>query len=194
MNGFDSARGVETQGNSIILPYLKELSDGRLVLTDKGTLSKWLQKCLGDAVVNIRDRVYAVELKHEAKHTKNLFIEIWSNRNLEDRASHAERGQTTGWLMHLKSDLLLYYFLDKDFLYSIDLFELKRWIFGHGDSFGRWGTGSLRHALQRRYSQRNDTIGLLVPCKLLWEELPVGAFRWTRVKQYELLESGRAAA
>lgn len=186
MNAFESARGVEAQANAVLLPYLQEVSSGRLVLTNKGTLAKWLQESVGDALLMRDERLYAVELKAERKHTGNLFLETWSNRNLESRASHAERGQTPGWLMKIRADLLLYYFIDADMLYSLDVLSLKRWVFGHGDGTGMWGSGRLRERRQGQYAQMNDTWGVLAPVAQLNDELPPGAMRFTKVRQREL--------
>lgn len=184
MSAFNTARGVEAEGNLILLPYLQEQSDGGLVLTSKGTLARWLQESVGDVLLNREERLFAVELKCERRHTGNLFLEVWSNRNLEDRASHAERGQNPGWMLKLRADLLLYYFIDADLLYSIDLFSLKRWFFGEGsENAGVWGDGSLRTIRQKKHEQLNDTWGVLVPLERLQAELPRKAMKWTSVRQ-----------
>lgn len=188
MNAFDSACGVETQANAILLPYLHEISDGRMVLTNKGTLAKWLQESAGDLLTMHEDRMFAIELKAERKHTGNLFLEVWSNRNLESRASHAERGQTPGWMMKTRADLLLYYFLDVDVLYSLDVLSLKRWMFGYRDDIGAWGSGKLNLRKQGKYNQLNDTWGVLAPVSQLRAELPVKALRQTNVRQRALAE------
>lgn len=189
MNAFDSARGIESQSMALLLPYLNEVSDGRLVLTSKGTLARWLQESVGDAMLMKGDVTYAVEIKAEQKHTGNVFLETWSNRNLEHKPGHASHGQSVGWLMKIRADLLLYYFIDKDVLYSFDVFELKRWMFGKGDSLGAWGSGRYRELCQRRYAQMNDTWGLLAPLRVLHDEMPKGAMAWTKVHQRELREA-----
>lgn len=189
MSGFARASKVEAEGNAILLPYLNELSDGRLVVTNKGVLAKWLQECVGDVLMMNGDEVQAVEIKTEREHTGNLFLETFSNRNLESRASHAERGQNPGWMFKIKSDLLLYYFLDRDWLYTLDVFELKRWFFGSGDKAGAFGSGAYREKRQGRFVQMNDTWGLCVPLRILRDELPKGAMRWTKVRQRTLAEA-----
>lgn len=189
MNAFDSARGVEARAMTVLLPYLQEVSEGRLVLTSKGTLARWLQESVGDALLMTGDEVKAVELKAEQKSTGNVFLETWSNRNLERRADHAERGQNPGWLTKIRADLLLYYFIDRDWLYSFDVFELKRWFYGQGDGSGVWGSGRFRERCQRRYTQANDTWGVVVPLRTLHEELPPGAMRYTRVMQRQFAEA-----
>jgi len=187
MNAFDAARGIEAQAMTLLFPYLQEESGGRLVLTSKGTLSKWLQESVGDALLMRGDVMEAVELKAEQRHTGNVFLETWSNRNLERREDHACRGQNPGWLMKVRADLLLYYFIDKDVLYSFDVFELKRWFFGQGEGTGVWGSGRFQERCQRRYTQRNDTWGVIVPLRTLHDEMADGAMRWTKVRQRQLL-------
>lgn len=188
MNAFDSARGVEAQGMAVLLPYLQEMSDGRVVVTSKGTLAKWLQESVGDVVLMDGEEFRAVEIKVERKKTGNVFLETWSNRNLERKADHANRGQTPGWTMKIRSDLLFYYFLDSDWLFSFDVFELKRWLFGNGEVLGAWGSGRYRELCQRRYTQMNDTWGLLAPIADLARDMPKGSISWTKVRQRVLVE------
>ena len=113
MSGWTDAKIVETKALSILLPYLDRRADnGRLILTSKGTLSKRLQETVGDAILNDVDgMMWTIELKAEEKHTGNLFLETWSNKNLDNKLSHAERGSNPGWLQKLSADLLLYYFI-----------------------------------------------------------------------------------
>ncbi len=77
--------------------------------------------------------MWAVEIKIEQAWTGNLFLETWSKRNLEDKASHAELGSAPGWLLKTRADLLLYYFLDTDDLVTLPVFRLKQWAFGSGE-------------------------------------------------------------
>jgi hypothetical protein len=185
MNAFARGREIEAAGNVILLPYLRERADGALVLTNKGTLAKWLQESVGDVLMNVEERLFAVELKCEQAFTGNLFLEVWSNRNLERRESHAERGQNPGWMFKSRADLLLTYFLDVDRLYSVDLFVLKQWFFGHGDSMG--AIHRPHFAPKRtRSDQLNDTFGSCVPIELLCRELPARAIKQTSVRQREI--------
>lgn len=185
MNGFESARTVEAKGFVILRPYLEEHASGGLVVTSKGTLAKHLQLIVGDVLFNDRhERLWAVELKIEQRYTGNLFIETWSNRNTESRASHAERGCNRGWLDHCRADLILYYFIDTDDLFVIDLFKLKQWAFGTGEN------GPNIHRFpekkQMRYDQKNDTWGRLIHKDVLVGALGVG-FKHCRVRQLSLL-------
>lgn len=158
MNAFARASSIETQGRSILEPFLLEKAGGRFVLFDKGPLAKALQETSGDGVFSIAgDREYFVELKIEREYTGNLFLETWSNRNLESRDNHARIGSNPGWLYKQVADLLLYYFLDADRLYCFDLFKLKRWAFRDRRLF------SYPEKKQGRYDQLNDTWGRIVP-------------------------------
>jgi len=185
MRAFQASQSIEQRGNRILLPYLLEKSDG-LVLTNKGTLAKWLQESVGDVLLNLHERLYAVELKCEQKATGNLFLEVWSNRNLECRSSHAYRGQTPGWMFKSRADQLLTYFLDTDQLYSVDLFDLKQWFFGSGKKAG--AIHSQQFLPRRtRCDQLNDTWGSCVPIEVLRRELRLGALKETQVLQRSLL-------
>lgn len=184
-NAYDDARTVEARGMQVLLPYLKERSDG-LVLTGGGTLGRWLQHNAGDALFMQAGRTYSVEVKVEARHTGNAFLEHFSNRNLEDRQNHGDHGTRTGWLHALRADVLMCYYLDADWLYVLDLFEVKRWAFGHGETPGHLHL--YPQVPQRKRVQRNDTWGHLVPFATLKAELPAGCVARTRVVQREMFE------
>jgi hypothetical protein len=118
------------------------------------------------------DTVWSIEIKVEQFWTGNLFLETWSNRNLDDKASHAERGSRPGWMVSTRADLLASYFLDTDDLVVVPLFRLKRWAFGSGEEGGIYAWPEKRQA---RYAQANDTWGRCVPVEVLERE--VGAKR-----------------
>ncbi len=189
MNAFDKASQVEARGMQILRPHLSEISGGRYVLTAKGTLARHLQLIAGDALINTPDdKMWGVEIKVESRFTGNLYLETWSNRNLSDKESHADRGMNPGWLIHCRADVLLYYFLDTDDLFTINLFRLKRWAFGFWD-----GTHSVpgriydfEELVQRKHAQKNETCGRIVPISRLKAELG-GAMRQCKVRQVELL-------
>lgn len=165
---------------SVLLPYLSERSSG-LVITSKGRLARYLQLEVGDVLFNTPDeKLWAAEIKAEERWTGNLFLETWSNRNFSDRDSHAERGSNRGWMDHCRADLLLYYFLDADWLYTVDLFRLKQWAFGFGGQDGH--IYDYPERAQSKYGQRNETCGRLVPIEDLARALGTG-FRRCRVKQ-----------
>lgn len=182
MNGFAQAQMVEARAMTILLPYLEERADdGRLVVCNKGPLARFLQETAGDVIFNCRDRLYTVEIKAERKHTGRLFLETWSNRNLDCRNSHADRGCNPGWLYKIRADLLMYYFLDTDDLYTFDLFALKQWAFGGGDS--RAHIHQHIEACQGRYEQANDTWGRVVNIDVLHKQV---GFKHCKVQQLSL--------
>jgi len=184
VNGWNKARAVEARGLAVLLPYLSEKSDGRLVVTSKGRLARYLQLEVGDVIFNSRDdAVWTAEIKVEEKHTGNLFLETWSNRNFASARSHAEHGSNVGWLFHTRADLLLYYFLDTDDLYTVDLFLLKRWAFGAGDRRGRIYT--FPEIPQTKNNQMNETCGRIVDVRVLADVLGQG-LRHCRVRQLSL--------
>ena len=180
-DGFQRAQGVERQAWHALEPFLKERSDGRFVLCNKGPMARHLQQVTGDAIFNADDRMWSVEIKAEKKHTGNLFLETWSNRNLEDRNSHASRGMNPGWMCKIRADLLWYYFLDVDKLYIFDFFKLKRWAYGCGDKKPR--LFDFPEKRQEAYDQLNDTLGRVVPIDTLSEEI---GFRLVRPRQIPL--------
>lgn len=183
MNAFESACGIEAQGRALILPYLEARGDA-LVLTSKGPLARWMQEELGDLVLVRRGQTLVVELKIERHHTGNLFLEIFSNRNTEDRNSWARLGHSMGWLCKCRADWLFYYFLDADVLYMVDLFQLSRWAFGHAGAPAR--VFRFQEVEQRAYAQRNHTTGSIVSVRALQRELPRGALLMTTIQQLQL--------
>lgn len=164
MSAFTSARMIEAKGLAILEPFIREHAyNGQVVWTTRGDLSKSIQESMGDVLFNTdKDKIWAVEIKIEQEHTGNLFIETWSNKNLNNEQSHADRGCNPGWLYKLRADLLMYYFLDTDDLYVIDVYPLKRWAFCGGPD-GGGNIWAYREVPQGRYSQANDTWGRLVP-------------------------------
>lgn len=183
MNAFNSARGVEARSLALLSPFLEEAGNN-WVLTEKGKLGRYLQEVAGDLLLNDRHgRLWCVELKAEERHTGNLFLETWSNRNLKDSRSHADRGSNPGWIYKSRADLLFYHFLDKDTLYVLNLFHLKQWAFcahseKRGERAGRipaeWMAGRMGDfpiRLQSKYDQLNDTWGHVVPVAVLAAEM-----------------------
>jgi hypothetical protein len=184
MNAFDAANEVEARARARLLPFIEQRADeGRYVLTNKGRLAPLLQEIVGDVIMNSDGNVVSIEMKAEERHTKNLFIETWSNRNLENDSSYAIRGSNLGWIYKTRADLIFYYFLDIDVLYVIPTLSLKRWAFGWGETAARLYEFDERK--QRRFNQLNDTWGRVVPVKTLFEEMAVKP-KWFRVAQLEL--------
>lgn len=192
MNAFDLARGVEAQAMVRLLPFVEERAQsGRYVVTDKGRLAPFLQEIVGDVIFNDKqDRMWSIEIKAERRFTGNLFLETWSNRNLENPDSHARRGSNVGWLAKLQADLLFYYFLDVDRLFIGQVFALKRWAFGHGKVEGR--LYDYKEVTQAKYAQLNDTVGRLVSIADLCREM-APAPKLYSVSQLDLFPEGEAA-
>jgi hypothetical protein len=166
MNAFTTASLVEQRGLAILLPYLEERAfKGRIVSTARGTLARTLQQDFGGYLLNTDDRtVWAVEIKIEQVWTGDLFLETWSNRNLESKVTHAKLGSTPGWLIKTRADMLLCYFLDTVDLVTVPVFRLKQWAFGSGEEGGIYRFLEKR---QGRYAQANDSWGRCVPVDVL---------------------------
>jgi hypothetical protein len=64
-------------------------------------------------------------------------LEVWSNKNLDDRGSDIERGSTPGWLITCRADVLGFHFIDADTLLFLPLFRLQQWAFGIAYAPGR---------------------------------------------------------
>lgn len=181
MNSFEEASGVETEGIVQLWPYLESIShDGKFILTSNGTLARRFQLQYGDAILaGENDSFWAIEIKIEHKHTGNLFLETFSNRNLDNREDHAQYGVSIGWLYKLVADRLLYYFIDTGDLYNIDIFQLKHWAFSKGRIY------KFSEVPQRKYEQKNDTWGRLVPVEVLERELTANrAFMHIRLPKH----------
>lgn len=176
-------------------PFLRDLH-GRYVLTNKGKLARHLQESCGDLLFNDRDgRIWGVECKAEETYYGNLFLETWSNRNLRNAHSHADRGSNPGWLLKTRADLLFYHILERDELWIIHMLSLKRWAFVMRSEHrsprasgcapermaGRVWDFPIRE--QRKRRQRNDTWGRCVPIEVLKDELPVSPHRESSVEQ-----------
>lgn len=105
-----------------------------------------------------------VELKAEAKHTGNLFIETWSDI----------RNGVHGWLYHYSDAArLAYAFNDQHRLYTCRIGELRRWAHS-ATSEATIRIDSFRQVEQSKYQQRNVTVGRLVPVDVFLTEV-VGA-------------------
>ena len=161
-NGFIEASAVGKSGVLDLLPLVEYHSyQGRFVLTDKGNISAFLQKTIGDIAFNCKNQmVWGIEVKTERKSTGNFFLELWSNRSR----------QTQGWMHTLTTDFLWYYFLDSKILHSIYFKKLQEWAFVNG----RIERFPLRK--QNSYRQLNDTWGALVPITVIENEIGLKKF------------------
>jgi len=178
VNAFKDAMQVELAGKDDLLGFLNaQACSGRVVITDKGPMSAFLQKTVGDAVMNDRNmNVWGVEFKIEQAFTGNLFLETWSNLSR----------RTPGWMVNLNTDIVLYYFLDTGVMYSMGFRKLADWAFGKSDNYrngervANCSPGRIYEfpeRKQRRRNQPNDTWGRLVPVVVLEREIGAAMYR-----------------
>lgn len=163
MNAFKDASKVEKRSMDILMPMLEPRYDGRLVLTNKGRLSREVQEKYGDIFVqHATHGLQSIEVKAEEQNEYgNFYIEEWSNRKWFNR----------GWLDKLDCDLLLYHFLREDDLYVLNFANLKRWAYQPFGERGRSRIESFRCAQQAKRTQLNDTWGACVPIAVLEKEV-----------------------
>ena len=154
MNAFDQTQRVEQRSMEILRPFIEQRAfNGQYVVTSKGPLARDLQITAGDVLYNSdKDTVFSIEIKAEESNKHgNFFLETWSNR----------KWYTPGWMITLKTDLLLYHFLKDDLLYRIPFQKLKRWAFHDRRIY------NYPERQQSKYSQPNDTWGRCVPIEKL---------------------------
>jgi hypothetical protein len=170
-NAFQRSCLVEQRGMATLLPFLETRAwRGQIIQVAKGPLARHFQKSFGDLLIATGPGAVAtVEVKAERRWTGNLFLELWSNKNLDDRASHIERGSTPGWLVTCRADVIGFHFLDVDTALFLPLFRLQQWAFGVDDRAAR--VFDFPERRQRRYVQRNDTWGRIVPIEVLAREI-----------------------
>jgi hypothetical protein len=151
MSAFDDAKRVEADGLVPVLSYLRSIAfNGQVVQTDKGSLAFELQTMAGDVLFNdSKGNCVSVELKFEQRYTGNFFFEIWSNLD--------PLYPKVGWTKTLRSDKILYFFLDTYDLYIIDRPKLYTWLYIDGKE------RLYKTVQQSKYSQLNKTVGLIVP-------------------------------
>lgn len=166
---------VERRGMSVLLPHLETRAwRGRVLNVATGPLARTFQRRFGDLLVaTSANAVSSVEVKTERRWTGNAFLEVWSNKNLNDRGNHIERGSTPGWLVTCRADVLALHFLDLDQVMFLPLFRLQQWAFGAGGRKARIYDFPERQ--QRAYAQLNDSWGRVVPLDVIAAE--VGAKR-----------------
>lgn len=178
MDGYGHCQYVEALAIERLKPFLRRHTsiNGQFTVIEKGPLARALQETIGDFIVNHRrdGRMRSIELKAEEKTSENLFLEMWSNHNFEDRDSRARHAPNPGWFMKSSADVLWYYFLDSGQLVVCDLMMLQRWAFGFANDKGTMiekeniysqigSTIIYPHVIQRKNGQMNRTTGRLVP-------------------------------
>jgi len=167
---FYDCRRIEALGLKMAERFL-ERHGADYILVEGGQTAKFLQQIAGDIIARMpkNRRFWAIEVKTERENRwGNIFIEWFSNRNLEDRNSHGCRGTSMGWFAELRSDLLWYQFLDSQEIHIFDLFALQRWALWTPPE-----DREQRHPRIFQYNlkpegitnQKNDTWGFCVPQK-----------------------------
>jgi len=170
-SAFDETRKVEAEALKELIPFLRERAfEGRFVVTDKGNLSRILQKTVGDVLFNCqKHKVWAVEIKSEVENKwNNFFLEIWSNL----------KRFTPGWMLTLQADILMYYFQKEKELYVMSLPKLKEWAFINTSKNGERGRiWDFPEKQQSKYVQLNDTWGRCVPIPIIAEEVGFSLYK-----------------
>jgi hypothetical protein len=182
MSSYDQCNSVAARSLALLIPFLDEFQ-GRWVVTDKGRLAPYLQSIVGDLIFNnSNNRLYTVELKADDTDRRNVFIETWSNRNLDD-VRNRDVGRKPGWFLTLSADLLFYHFVKQDRLVTFNLPALQRW--GFCQESRNWSEPNdqnertrlngrifdFRETRQKQWDQKNDTWGRPVPVATLIREV-----------------------
>lgn len=148
---------VERYAASWVFPYLQsQMPDGYVVSPVPENIHA--QHRYGDKWLTSSKHQHAieVELKAEAKHTGNLFIETWSD----------VRNGVHGWLYHYADHArLAYAFNDNHSLYTCSMGEFRRWAHSEGLN-GSIRLYDFREVEQSKYEQTNITVGRLVPVEI----------------------------
>jgi hypothetical protein len=158
MNSREMTEAVERAGIKILAPYFREQESANGVKTfwldGGGPIADLLQRQKGDMLFQFEDHSsYSIELKHEERHTGNIFLETYSWK---------KRG-VPGWLWTTKADLLGFHFINAGLFY---LSQTKRIVeFAESDLFEIF-----RERPQGKYPQPNDTWGRCVPVRVLKKE------------------------
>jgi hypothetical protein len=153
---------VERYAASWVFPFLQsQLPDGYVVKPVPQSIE--MQHRYGDKWLTSAKHLEAIEaeLKAEEKHTGNLFVETWS----DIRNGHH------GWLYHYSDETrLAYAFNDTHTLYTCKIGELRKWAHGEGyESAIR--IEDFRPVEQQKYTQKNLTVGRLVPVEVFLLEV-----------------------
>ena len=197
---FDDCSEVAKESFRRLAPFIEQISGGRFVPLDRGALAAYLQQRFGDVLLQLAGTVATLELKAEHKNTGNVFYEVYSNL-IGARRTHYELANRAGWAFTSQSTFTVYHFLDDDTLLVWDTLRVKRWAFGYWQKDGTWRAGQLFRGDQRgpafperphtKRPQQNNTIGRLVPYRILQKEC--AAVR-LRAGQSELFEQPFSAA
>lgn len=123
-----------------------------------------LQKKMGDMIISKGRHIFrTVDFKCERKTSRNFFVETYSNRTGEDGRLAA------GWLYHLETDQIWYYFADSGQLFRINRLAFKAWLHElivAPDGKQSQRISSFQERPQTQHAQKNVTIGRLVPIEM----------------------------
>ena len=164
MNPFKKASQVETEAFRVLMPYAEMFCEHGTLVQTHGQL--FAQKYIGDMIGKSKSTGNAVSIEVKAEQddaTGNLFLESWSNR------AHF----THGWMHTSQAEMLWYYFVGPQKLYTCELDKLKQWAFAHNKNRSGFSNVSrFPERVQSKYMQSNDTWGWCVPVTVLLEEVP----------------------
>jgi hypothetical protein len=89
MSAYTETCLVAQRGMAVLLPFLESRAwRGQVIRVAKGPLAKHFQRGFEDLLIATGPgNVAGVEIKAQRRWTGNLFLEVWSNKNLDDRGS-----------------------------------------------------------------------------------------------------------
>lgn len=165
-DAFGACRALEDEMRARVAPFLSRHYRLWAYLPPTQDL-----QVFGDILARPRNAIcqHTIEYKAEYRASPNLFLETWSNLNT----------RREGWLRTSEATWLWYWFKDTDHLVTL-LMQPLREMFATSDH-------GFREAPQQKYSQRNDTRGLLVPVQWLDTRTELG------IEHYSGQDIGRAA-
>jgi len=178
---YGACRDLGDEGCELVIRWLESrgaVFQGRVVRTDKGRISLFLQRSVGDILYNPdRYSVLSIEVKTERRDSPNLFLEVWSNATDECR--------TPGWMVTLDADWLFYYFKESDSLCTVNFQKLKRWAIDARHIY------EFPEREQVTNQQLNRTVGRIVPIAVLQRE--VGLRTYALIREIEAREREAAS-
>lgn len=177
---YSESCATEATGISELEPFFRLLAArfGMVSLTNDGKNARVIQLTRGDIVAGGGKYV---EVKCEERYTGNFFLETWSNATFDF--------SNPGWMYHLKSDYLAYYFRDTKQLYVVDFQSLWDWFFWKRYPGGGKLAGSRQRfpeVIQGKCEQKNRTVGCIVGIEIVRREVP--GFREYRIVDESTIE------
>lgn len=159
MSAAQSVGDIQKAGETLaleMLRYRKFLHPGsKPVDTNRFHNAELRQRTLGDFVCTWHDgRHVCLEVKTEARHTGNVFLEEWSNQ------TRRPKFRKRGWLYTSQADFYVCVFLDISVAYVMRMDDLQRWALKDENTFD-YGSVVVNRSLNNE--QRNRTRGWLVP-------------------------------